>query len=84
MGRFSSLLMDSGQGSPNESRKEQPLQSKISSVNKPNFREETVLMNSLADIPSEYHCHRKFYRCVWGEVSCKYCGSQAIKVAEEL
>lgn len=36
-------------------------------------------MNSLADIPSEYHCHRKFYRCVWGEVSCKY-----IAVAKQL
>lgn len=37
-------------------------------------------MNSLADIPSEYHCHRKFYRCVWGEVSCKYCGSKQLKL----
>ena len=26
-------------------------------------------MNSLADIPSEYHCHRRFYQCIWGEIS---------------
>ncbi len=36
-------------------------------------------MNSLADIPSEYHCHRRFYQCIWGEVSCKYCSSKRIK-----
>ena len=36
-------------------------------------------MNSLADIPSEYHCHRKFYQCIWGEVSCKHCGCKKLK-----
>ena len=35
-------------------------------------------MNSLTDIPSEYHCHRRFYQCIWGEVSCKYCSSKRI------
>lgn len=36
-------------------------------------------MNSLADIPSEHHCHRKFYQYIWGEVSCKHCGTKKLK-----
>ena len=36
-------------------------------------------MNSLADIKDEYHCHRDFYKCVRGNIACKYCGSRGIK-----
>ena len=36
-------------------------------------------MKSLADLPNEYHCHRNFYRSIWGEISCYRCGFKDIK-----
>lgn len=36
-------------------------------------------MNSIADLPSEYHCHRNFYKCIWGDISCSKCSSRKMK-----
>ena len=36
-------------------------------------------MNSLADLPDEFHCHRNFYRVIWGDLTCKECGNRGIK-----
>lgn len=36
-------------------------------------------MNSLAELPDEYHCHRNFYKAIWGELSCNECGNRGIK-----
>lgn len=35
-------------------------------------------MNSIADLPNEYHCHRKFYKLIWGECTCSKCGSKKL------
>lgn len=35
--------------------------------------------NSVADLPSEYHCHRNFYKCIWGDISCSNCGCRKLK-----
>ena len=36
-------------------------------------------MNSLADLPTEYHCHRNFYRNIWGDITCSSCGKKGLK-----
>lgn len=36
-------------------------------------------MNSLTDLPDEFHCHRNFYKLIWGELTCKHCGRAGIK-----
>ena len=36
-------------------------------------------MNSLADLPDEFHCHRNFYKNIRGDLRCKHCGAAGIK-----
>lgn len=36
-------------------------------------------MNSIADLPNEYHCHRNFYKSIWGDTTCSHCGSKKLK-----
>ena len=36
-------------------------------------------MNSLTELPTEYHCHRNFYRIIWGDTTCSNCGRRGIK-----
>lgn len=36
-------------------------------------------MNSIADLPNEYHCHRNFYKSIWGDCTCSHCGSKKLK-----
>lgn len=35
--------------------------------------------NSIVDLPSEYHCHRNFYKIIWGDLTCSKCGTKGIK-----
>lgn len=39
----------------------------------------TQTIKSIADLPTEYHCHRNFYRSIWGDVNCSECGSRRLK-----
>lgn len=36
-------------------------------------------MNSLTELPDEFHCHRNFYKDIWGDLTCKHCGRAGIK-----
>lgn len=36
-------------------------------------------MNSLTDLPTEYHCHRNFYAIIWGDTTCCKCGKRGVK-----
>lgn len=36
-------------------------------------------MKSLTELPSEYKCHRNFYRMIWGDLTCKLCGKNDLK-----
>lgn len=36
-------------------------------------------MKSLTDLPNEYHCHRNFYKVIWGDLTCCRCGEHGIK-----
>ena len=36
-------------------------------------------MNSLAELPNEYHCHRNFYKTIIGSIRCKHCGEGGLK-----
>ncbi len=36
-------------------------------------------MNSITDLPNEHHCHRNFYKCIWGNATCSKCGSKKLK-----
>lgn len=35
-------------------------------------------MNSLTDLPNEYHCHRNFYKAIWGDYTCCHCGAKGL------
>ena len=36
-------------------------------------------MNSITNLPNEYHCHRNFYKAIWGDCTCSRCGSKNLK-----
>ena len=36
-------------------------------------------MHSIADLPNNYHCHRNFYKAIWGDCTCSHCGSRKLK-----
>lgn len=36
-------------------------------------------MKSLTDLPNEYHCHRHFYKVIWGDCTCKLCNKSGLK-----
>lgn len=36
-------------------------------------------ITSIANIPSNYHCHKKLYKLVWGDYSCSRCGKVGLK-----
>lgn len=35
-------------------------------------------ITSISNIPSNYHCHRKLYKLVWGDHNCPECGKSGI------
>lgn len=35
-------------------------------------------MQSIANIPNEYNCHRNLYKTVWGNLCCSKCGSKRL------
>lgn len=36
-------------------------------------------MHSIANLPNNYHCHRNFYKAIWGDLTCSYCRSKKLK-----
>ena len=39
-------------------------------------------MKSIADIPTNYNCHRKLHKIVWGDCKCPSCGEDSLKFAD--
>ena len=35
-------------------------------------------ITSLSQIPSNYHCHRKIYKLVWGDYTCPHCNKSGL------
>lgn len=35
-------------------------------------------MKSLTELPSEYKCHRNFYKMIWGDTTCKLCDKKGL------
>lgn len=40
-------------------------------------------ISSIAKIPSNYHCHRKLFKLVWGNYTCPKCGKPGLKFRDK-
>ena len=39
-------------------------------------------MNSIADIPTNYNCHRRLHKIIWGDCKCPECGSDDLRFTD--